>query len=79
MDKVFFFSFESRTWSVKQCRKVLPPWTYGRAVRRKRSVFAFGSMEGEFGDLEVCPLHPVSADLAAALLNHCEGGFIQAL
>ncbi len=53
MDKVYSFSFESRAWTIKQCRKVLPPWTFGHAIRRKRSIFAFGSTQGEFGLLEV--------------------------
>ncbi len=53
MDKLHSFTFESRTWCTKQCRKVLEPWTFGHAVRRKRSVFAFGSTQGEFGSLEV--------------------------
>ena len=55
MDKLFSFSFESRTWTTKLCRKVLPSWTFGHAVRRKRSIFAFGSTQGEFGSIEVRP------------------------
>ena len=56
MDKIYAFSFESRAWTTKQCRKLLPPWTFGHAIRRKRSIFAFGSTQGEFGLLEVPPL-----------------------
>lgn len=53
MDRLYSFTFDSRTWSTKQCRKMLEPWTFGHAVRRKRSLFAFGSAQGEFGSLEV--------------------------
>ena len=53
MDKLYSFSFESRTWTTKQCRTLLPPWTFGRAVRQQSRLFAFGSTQGEFGSLEV--------------------------
>ena len=53
MDRLYSFTFDSRTWSTKQCRNMLEPWTFGHAVRRKRSLFAFGSAQGEFGSLEV--------------------------
>ena len=53
MDKLYSFNFESRTWSMRHCKRLLPSWTFGHAVRRKRSIFAYGSVQGDFGTLEV--------------------------
>jgi hypothetical protein len=53
MDRVFFFDFDSRAWSCRMCAGLLPPWTFGHATKRGRSVFAFGSAQGEAGTLEV--------------------------
>ncbi|CAL8470672.1 g10214 [Coccomyxa elongata] len=53
MDKVFFFEFESRQWSSRTCKDVLPQWSFGHATKRGRSVFAVGSPRGETGTLEV--------------------------
>lgn len=79
MDKIYSFSFESRTWTTKQCRKLLPPWTFGHAIRRKRSIFAFGSTQGEFGLLEVPSLlltlskTLAGQNLAVSDARHCAG------
>ena len=53
MDKLYSFNFDSRTWSMRHCKRLLPSWTFGHAVRRKRSIFAYGSVQGDFGTLEV--------------------------
>ena len=53
MDKLYSFNFESRTWTMRHCKRLLPSWTFGHAVRRKRSIFAYGSVQGDFGTLEV--------------------------
>ena len=53
MDRVFFFEFESRAWSCRMCAELLPPWTFGHATKRGRSIFAFGSSQGDTGTLEV--------------------------
>ena len=53
MERLYSFSFESRTWTSRQCRKLLEPWAFGHAARRKRSLFAYGSAQGESGALEV--------------------------
>ncbi len=53
MDKVFFFEFESRQWTSRSCKDVLPQWLFGHATKRGRSVFAVGSPRGETGTLEV--------------------------
>lgn len=60
MDKLYCFNFESRTWSTRHCKKLLPSWTFGHAVRRKRTIFAYGSVQGDFGHLEVWALPAVS-------------------
>lgn len=59
MDKVFFFEFESRTWSARPCKDVLPSWSFGHATKRGRSIFALGSPRGETGTLEVGDSHGV--------------------
>lgn len=61
MDKAFFFDFESRTWSSRACKDVLPSWSFGHATKRGRSIFAVGSPRGEIGTLEV----PLLAHLRA--------------
>ena len=53
MDRMFFFDFDSRTWSCRMCACLLPAWTFGHATKRGRSIFAFGSAQGETGTLEV--------------------------
>ena len=59
MDKLYCFNFDSRTWSMRHCKRLLPSWTFGHAVRRKRSIFAYGSVQGDFGHLEVeAPQYP---------------------
>ncbi len=52
-DRVFFFDFESRQWSQRMCKDVLPGWLFSHATKRGRSIFAFGSSRGENGLLEV--------------------------
>ena len=61
MDKAFFFDFESRTWSSRACKDVLPSWSFGHATKRGRSIFAIGSPRGETSTLEV----PLLAHLRA--------------
>lgn len=59
MDRVFLFDFDSRTWSCRMCKNVQPQWTFGHAVKRGRSIFAFGSPAGDAGTLEVRALLPM--------------------
>jgi hypothetical protein len=68
MDRVFFFDFESRTWSSRMCKDVLPSWVFGHATKRGRSIFAFGSPRGESGTLEVrgLPVQEAAAGLHTA-------------
>ena len=58
MDRVYFFDFDSRAWSCRMCTELLPPWTFGHATKRGRSIYAFGSPQGETGTLEVRRLTP---------------------
>lgn len=55
MDRVFFFDFDSRTWSSRATKDNLPGWTFAHATKRGRCVFALGSVQGETGTLEVGP------------------------
>lgn len=74
MDRVFFFDFESRTWSQRMCKDVLPTWLFGHATKRGRSIFAFGSSRGESGTLEVKHPHTSIApgqDLAVEYYTGC--------
>ena len=74
MDKLYCFSFESRTWSMRHCKRLLPSWTFGHAVRRKRSIFAYGSVQGDFGHLEVQALSDAHTVIAADARNAAQLG-----
>ncbi len=74
MDKVFFFEFESRQWSSRTCKDVLPQWSFGHATKRGRSVFTVGSPRGETGTLEVPtlahqPPHPQLRDTTYSIFD----------
>ena len=43
MEKVWFFDFETRTWSNKSCTGGLQSWSFGHAHKRGKHLLAYGA------------------------------------
>lgn len=43
MEKVWFFDFETRTWSSKNCTGGLQSWSFGHAHKRGKHLLAYGT------------------------------------
>ena len=43
MEKIWFFEFETRTWTTRTCTGGLPSWSFGHAIKRGKHLLAYGT------------------------------------
>lgn len=79
MEKIWFFDFETRTWSSKSCIGGLSSWSFGHAHKRGKHLLAYGmsSPTQAHGSLEVTiQLYSHSA-LLKAMCRFCRFGSVR--
>lgn len=64
MERIWFFDFETRTWSSRITSGGREKWTFGHAIKRGRYMYAYGTHQlssQEESSVAVRQLHPYTA------------------